>query len=200
MLQILQSRPDLMQVIGDLVFKSQDSPGAQEISERLRKLLPPPLQDQSAGPNPQQMKQQFEQVMQLVDQLTAHLHAAQDEVEDKKLDLASKERIALYNTRATIIGKLAEVHKELGMQSLEAELALVNARIGELNQEQPLTPDQPQGQAPNGQTPPQGGPPQTAGLNLGPAAPQSGPPLGPPQPGIGALPPSPPQGGVPNAT
>lgn len=203
MLQILQSRPDLMQVIGDLVFKSQDSPGAQQIAARLHKLLPPALQDQQGGQNqqiPPVVKQEVEKLMTLIQNLTTHLNAAQDELEDKKLDLASKERIALYQTRATILGKLTELHSEMGMSSLETELSLINARIGKLNTEQPLTPDpvEEAAKVKAAQQPPPGGPPPGAGPMAGPpgGAPPSG---GPPMP-TGGLPPGQPQGGVPNAT
>lgn len=43
MAQVLQGNKELMQVMGDLYFKMLDVPGAEEISERLKKTLPPNL-------------------------------------------------------------------------------------------------------------------------------------------------------------
>ncbi|MDA1095474.1 MAG: portal protein, partial [Acidobacteria bacterium] len=43
--QVLQAAPQLLQIIGDIYFKFRDFPGHTEISERLKKMLPPPLQE-----------------------------------------------------------------------------------------------------------------------------------------------------------
>lgn len=43
---LLQSSPDLMQYIGDIYFDNLDFNGADKIAERMKKLLPPELQEQ----------------------------------------------------------------------------------------------------------------------------------------------------------
>lgn len=43
MMTLIQTAPDLMGVIGDLVAKNMDWPGAHEIAERLKKTMPPEL-------------------------------------------------------------------------------------------------------------------------------------------------------------
>lgn len=55
----MQANPNLWSVIGDLYFKNSDYPGAEEISERLRRAIPPELleerdEDQPPQPDPQQ--------------------------------------------------------------------------------------------------------------------------------------------------
>jgi len=53
MLQFIQAVPDSAPIIGDLVAKNMDWPGADQIAERLRKLLPPGLAEEDtafAGP------------------------------------------------------------------------------------------------------------------------------------------------------
>lgn len=49
MLQMIQAAPQTFPLIGDLLVRSLDWPGADEIAERLKKMLPPPLQDQPQG-------------------------------------------------------------------------------------------------------------------------------------------------------
>ncbi len=49
MLQMIHANPALGPLIGDLVAKNLDWPGAQEIADRLRKMLPPQLQTGSDG-------------------------------------------------------------------------------------------------------------------------------------------------------
>lgn len=66
MMQLIKAFPQAAPVIGDLVAKNLDWPGAQEIADRLHKMLPPQLQTGPDGqplpeqPNPEIMKQQAE--------------------------------------------------------------------------------------------------------------------------------------------
>jgi len=74
--QVAQSSPNLMPIIGDLLFKSMDLPYSEEVAKRLKKMLPPELQDQAeegANPEAEQVKQQATQIIQ---QLTEQLEAA----------------------------------------------------------------------------------------------------------------------------
>lgn len=73
---LLQSSPEQLQVFGDLWVKNQDWPGADEIAERLKMTLLPPIQEAEAAKGQmspevaqmqgqmQQMQQEFQQVMQ----------------------------------------------------------------------------------------------------------------------------------------
>ena len=60
MLEMIRAFPQLFQVAGDLLAKNLDWPGADDIAERLKLMLPPQLQ----GENPQvnQMKQKMQQM------------------------------------------------------------------------------------------------------------------------------------------
>lgn len=49
MVKFVQAFPDAAPVIGDLIAKNMDWPGAEEIAERLKKLLPPGLIEQPGG-------------------------------------------------------------------------------------------------------------------------------------------------------
>ncbi|CAB5212675.1 Phage P22-like portal protein [uncultured Caudovirales phage] len=85
--QIIQAMPDLMPVIGDLVFKYQDAPGSQAISARLKKLVDPKLLDKSDlekdAPDPQ--------IQQLQGQLQQITQQAQQEIQQLQTELKSKE-------------------------------------------------------------------------------------------------------------
>ena len=193
MIEVLRTQPGLIGVIGDLVFKMQDSPGAKEIAERLYKMLPPQLQQQDGTGNqqvPPAVKQLIDQQSQVIEQLTQHLHQTMDELEDKKTELASKERQVLYQTRASILNKLADLHAKMGMEALEIELRQVEQLIEQLNQEQPLNPDQPE--PPSSPIPagPPAAPDQAGGIPTGPTPPATG---GGMTPGENSM------GGIPNA-
>lgn len=73
MAQMFQGNPQLMGVIGDLFFRNQDWPGADDIAERLKMMLPPNIQQAEqqkgqASPEVQQVMQQAQQVMQQAQQ------------------------------------------------------------------------------------------------------------------------------------
>lgn len=111
---LLQAEPQLLMSIGDLFFKYQDWPGAQEISERFKKMLPPQLQDQQGQqPNAQQLQQQVAQLTAQMQQLQPLADAnqaklviaqqqAQADAERAKLEAESKERIAKFEADAKV--------------------------------------------------------------------------------------------------
>mgnify|MGYP007004394824 FL=1 len=70
---LFQANPALFPILGDIYLKFRDFPGHLEASERVKKMLPPPLQAQDAGPDPQQLQQQLQQASQMVEQLSKAL-------------------------------------------------------------------------------------------------------------------------------
>lgn len=99
MTQMTLASPGLWQVIGDQLVKNMDWPGAEEMSERLKVTLIPPVQemlnkDQGQADIPPQIKQAMDQMQQQVQQLgkaleNAAAHASKletdKEIEFKKL-------------------------------------------------------------------------------------------------------------------
>ena len=52
--RVLQSNPDLWNIIGDLLAKNMDWPGADEFAERLKKMVPPDLLDDPEEDEPKE--------------------------------------------------------------------------------------------------------------------------------------------------
>jgi len=108
--QLIQSMPELMPIIGDLVFKYQDSPGSKAISERLKKTIDPKfLEEDNADPAAamqQQMMQMQQEAQQIIAQLQQELQSKQGEqqlkaeIERGKLQLeAQKLKIDMHNAQ-----------------------------------------------------------------------------------------------------
>lgn len=131
MLDMSKAYPPIAQFAGDLMIKNMDWPGAQEIAERIKKMLPPQLQDQKEGqpPIPPEVQQQMQQMSQMVEQLTQQLQKAQDERDQKTLELESKERIefAKLETQATI--ELARLQSKEAVTLLQTEVKTATQRL-----------------------------------------------------------------------
>lgn len=95
--QLVQTSPDLMPIVGDLLFKVMDMPYADEISERMKKMLPPQLQEQPEGgesPEVQQVKAQASQIIQELQQQIDAANQAMQEAEQEAQALVAKAEAA----------------------------------------------------------------------------------------------------------
>jgi hypothetical protein len=123
-LQIMQKSPDLMAKAGDIFFGQSDMPGADALSERLQKFLPPNILDKNA-PDPQ--------VLQLQQQLqTQHAAASQtiakagQQVQQLTLQVASKQaENARKNAEVKI--RMAESHFSQQLEEYKAQTARMAA-------------------------------------------------------------------------
>jgi hypothetical protein len=188
MMALVGSYPQLMQVAGDLLISNMDWPGAEAIALRLRKMLPPQLQEtDSADPQTQLIaaQAQLQALMQQHDLLVKALNDATETIKTKKLDLESKERIADMNAKVQLLVAEAKVQGEASLAMLNSQIQMINARLQLLNEGQSIesedlsTPAPPQPPIP--QAPP----------GVGAAPPPQGQPQGPPvqPPPGGAAPP-----------
>jgi hypothetical protein len=139
--QIVQSSPDLMPIIGDLMFKSMDMPFAEDISDRLKKMMPPQLQEQEEGAQPQippqvqqaidQMQQAFQQSQEAAQQLAQELEKAQQEAGNKQGELQIK--------AGELEIKSAEIQiksREVAVKEYEAETERMQAVAPAISPEQ----------------------------------------------------------------
>lgn len=86
MTQMTQANPQLWQVIGDLLVKNMDWPGADDMAKRLKLTLLPPVQakvDKEDGQDvlPPQVQQQMHQMQEQMKQLSDALENAGNEVD-----------------------------------------------------------------------------------------------------------------------
>lgn len=139
MAQLAQGNPDMMKVAGDIIVRNMDLPGSQELSDRLKKTLPPELQDVDPSQEiPLPVKQKLDQYGQLVEQLTGELHKLQDEKDNKILELESKERIALEANVNKITIEAMKQENAANHLMLTTELQGISSRLQLLNVNQPI--------------------------------------------------------------
>lgn len=83
-LQIMSQNKDLMHIAGDLMFKAADFPMADELAERLKRLIPPQVMGDAPPPEVAQMGQQLQHMQGL-------LMNTMQELADAKRDLKAKD-------------------------------------------------------------------------------------------------------------
>ena len=88
-----QANPQLWQVIGDLLVKNMDWPGADDMAERLKLTLLPEVQkslskDDGQEPLPPQAQQAMDQMQQQIQAMDQQMHAASDALELKDKEIA----------------------------------------------------------------------------------------------------------------
>ncbi|HNT40040.1 MAG TPA: portal protein [Rubrivivax sp.] len=93
MVEFMRVMPGAAQFIGDLLVKNLDWPGAEEIAQRLRAMLPPQLQG-GGDPRLQQMQQAIQQLQGQLQQGAQAYQALQAELQRAKGELSIKAREA----------------------------------------------------------------------------------------------------------
>ncbi len=134
---LAQSYPPLMQFAGDLMVKAMDFPDAEEIAERLKKMLPPELQDDS-DEIPAKAKAMMQQQTDLIKKLTAELNKQYAKSAFKEAELASRERIANANNEAKIVQEVIKQESGAAQTLMQAEINSINQKAAAMNINQPI--------------------------------------------------------------
>lgn len=82
--QMIQAAPELMPVIGDILFRNMDAPGSDKIADRLATMLPPEIkqleENKDVDPQTQAAMAQVEQAAQQIEERGQQLMALEEEI------------------------------------------------------------------------------------------------------------------------
>jgi len=88
----LATSTNLMEVAPDKFYEAQDWPGAQEIADRYKKVLPPALTaEDDDSPIPPQITAQMEQMNAVIQQLQGQLGQAEQAIQSKEAEIQLKQ-------------------------------------------------------------------------------------------------------------
>lgn len=116
MLQMASSNPALMQIAGDLVMASLDFPKAEEVAERLKLMLPPPIQQAMA--HGKELPPEVQQAMQQIEQQAQELQAAMQELQGQAAEL-EQDKASVTADKAAISAQIKELNAKSAV--LQAE-------------------------------------------------------------------------------
>lgn len=138
MLALTQANPNLFNMIGDLMLKNMDWPGAEEISKRLQAMLPPNLQPSADGakvdPQVIQAQQMMEQMAQQMEHMSQELQFSRNEAM-LKIQEAERQWFDSETKRMDVEGKLMMTDAELQAAVKENLLLMMSSGSEELQEE-----------------------------------------------------------------
>jgi hypothetical protein len=125
--QLFQANPALFPLLGDIYLKFRDFPGHLEAAERVKKMLPPPLQDQDDGPDPQMLQQQIQESGQMVEELTKALDEKTQLIEQEGQKLQAQAQRSQMDNQAKI--DIERMRIEIERMRNETELTITAMKI-----------------------------------------------------------------------
>lgn len=136
---LVTRQPQLMTVMGDLMFKNMDFSGSQAMAERMKKLIDPKLLeegDQGPDPEKQMMAQQLEQMQQLLMQGQQEMQALQMQLKDKQADLQLKSQSEMTDAQENQAKMEIQVLElQIKQQEFQQEMQLRQAELALKKQE-----------------------------------------------------------------
>lgn len=142
MIDFTKALPQAAGAIVDLIAKNMDWPGSKEMADRLKKTLPPGMaesDDKDKKPIPPEVQAQMQQAQQIIDQLTSQLNSATEQLNTKKIEMESKERIEYAKLDTQLAIEAAKLDQKDSHAILNAQMSEIQARQNLLNSDQPIT-------------------------------------------------------------
>lgn len=148
MVELARVFPQILQVAGDLVAKNLDWPGADQLAERLKKILPPGIvedDDEDKSPEQIQQEQAAQQQQQQLQQQAVQLELAQKQadVEQTQADTANKKATAVKNLTEAQQNDFENAVQAAELAGASGDQQMINEALNQIRQlMQPLQPPQ----------------------------------------------------------
>lgn len=132
MLTLINSYPQIVPIAGDILARNLDWPGAEELAERMQKMLPQQLQPINGDPQAVigQLQQQLQQLAQQNQTLQQHLAQATSIIETRQVEAASRERIAQLESNTALMAAELKSKTTLSQAQTAADIAAFKAIHG----------------------------------------------------------------------
>ncbi len=136
-MNLAQAAPQVMAVAGDLIFKAMDLPYSEEIAERLKAMLPPPIQElisngKQIPPEAQAVMMQAQQAMQMVEQQMQVVQQAGMEAQ-KEQQMAQKNKAEVQTAMANLKAQEAQFEAKVAQELAKITQAQAQLQVAGAN-------------------------------------------------------------------
>jgi len=121
---VVTRQPELMQVMGDLLFKNMDFAGAQAMSERMKKVIDPKFleEDKAQDPEKMQLEAKIQEGQMLLQAMQQEMAQLQQQLQDKQADLQLKAQEGMADAEeASAKIEIQKIELQLKQQEMAAE-------------------------------------------------------------------------------
>lgn len=108
MVQILTQSPQLISIVGDLLFQNGDFPGSDDIAQRLRRMVPPQALGDGPDPQTEQMQGQMQALQAAIEDLNRQLKDKSAEVNIRAFEAETKRLQAIGNAGPIVTPEQAQ--------------------------------------------------------------------------------------------
>jgi hypothetical protein len=143
--KVIGADPNLMQVIGDLFFKSMDGPGHAEMANRMELMLAPPVREyldakkQGRDPVPPQAQQQLDQAKKMIEGLTKQLEVVTKKLQTDEIKQSAENARSQYEGQvefqSVVVRAQAEVEKARIQADMQVEIQKLKMAQANLDRE-----------------------------------------------------------------
>jgi hypothetical protein len=136
LMDLFKNFPPAAQVAGDLLVKNMDWPGKDEIAERLKKLLPPGVDDNQNKNKaiPPEAQQHMQQMNQMIQKLTEEVNQQSEIIRTEKMQLESKERIAAIQAETQLRIAALKLDSQEAIVGFQEELQTLHRTVDQVLQ------------------------------------------------------------------
>lgn len=166
MSEATKNNPELMGAIGDLYFRALDVPYADQIADRLKAMLPPPIQQMEANKDKKPLDPKVQAALTQIDQATIVLQEKEEVLKQAEGEIETEaakviaDRSAVKNEKQAVDAEKQAIASAKQVLSAETQTALMKIElagrklIDEIkNITEPLVDQLQQSQQPNGEEP-----------------------------------------------
>lgn len=132
MFGLMQADPAVTSLILDIVVEHMDFPGKELLVARLKKALPPQLQDSKEGEGGGPSPEQAAEALQMVEVLGKQLEELQGQLESKQMEIDRKAEIEMAKIQAGTQTETMKLRGEAAKLKLEQDRLDLQWRIAQL--------------------------------------------------------------------
>jgi hypothetical protein len=147
---IAEDPQQMLPVLGDVWFSNADFADADILAARFKKLLPPNLLDSDDDDVQSRLTKATAELQQLstqYNQLLMEMNRASDTIRTKRLDLESRERIALMNNFTALTVQRLKSHDAAAQALMDKQLEAITMQLSAMHEGMSIDDDA--GAAPN---------------------------------------------------
>jgi hypothetical protein len=134
MVELARVFPQVLEIAGDLVAKNLDWPGADEMAERLKKLLPPGIAEDEDDMDPEQQAAREQQAQIQQAQIQQEFEGRQAKIENLQADTANKQASSIKSFTEAQQNEIENAVQVAELAAQQQNQALLSQALSEIVQ------------------------------------------------------------------